>query len=431
MRVALYEDRQATAFGPLTMLRPVFELICGRYALRERLLRDAQDCEWGAVIREPLVEAYREDQPAAHVNDRNWLTQADTLLVNGRWIPERTRDWRSIRNGDVAICDGEPVCLLAERDELCQWSDITDETYLQRIARKRRVKEVGGRVVNRPWDLIAANAGQLVRDYEFPQVRSSLACDDPRIAVLGDPQQLSVHPSADLDPFVVLDVRQGPITVDAEVRMQSFTRIAGPCFVGRRTQLLQAVVRPGTTIGPDCRVSGEVQQSVLHGFVNKSHDGYLGHSYVCPWVNLGAGTTNSDLKNDYSTVGVPIAGACVDSRQVKLGAFIGDHVKTGLGSLFNTGSSIGICAMILPAGRLLPKCVPPFCRVWHGDLVDSWELERTLETARTAMRRRGQQLTPTYAELLRRLFAETWSERKRGIDDARRRAMDHGLRRAG
>ncbi len=75
MRVALYEDRQATAFGPLTMLRPVFELICGRYSLRERLLHDAQGCEWGALIREPLVAAYREDQPTAHVNDWNWLTQ--------------------------------------------------------------------------------------------------------------------------------------------------------------------------------------------------------------------------------------------------------------------------------------------------------------------------------------------------------------------
>jgi len=432
MRVALYEDRQAAAFGPLTMLRPVFELICGRYPLRERLLGDDQDREWGALVRAPLVGAYREAQPRARVNDADWLAREETLLVNGRWIPVSTFPTR-IRPGDVAICDGEPVCLIAEPGELRGCSHALDDTHLLRMVRNRRPQEIDGLVLKRPWDLIAANRDQLVRDFEATPAGRSAGADDPRIAVLGDPRQLRVDPAAAVDPFVVLDVRRGPITIAADVQVRSFTRIVGPCAVGQGTHLMQAVVGAGTTIGSACRVAGEVQQCILHGFVNKCHDGYLGHAYVCPWVNLGAGTTNSDLRNDYASVQVPVAGESVDSGQLKVGAFIGDHVKTGLGSLFNTGSSIGICARILPAGRLLPKYVPPFCRVWNGELVDSWDLECILETARTAMGRRGLQLTLANQDLLRLMFSETGTARQQALDSARRRAADTDsrLRRAG
>lgn len=422
MRVALYEDRQATAFGPLTMLRPVFELICGRVSVRERLVGQPGR-EWGAWVRPPLVEAYQEAQPLARVNDEDWLTDDETVLVNGRWIPAGALP-SGLSRQDVAVCDGEPVCLMAEPSELQGWNPACDETHLLRMVHKRRRQEIDGLVLKRPWDLIAANPHQLVRDFEDTSASQGLVLDDPRIAVLGDPRQLRVDPAAEVDPWVVLDVRQGPITIAADVQIHSFTRIVGPCAVGQGTRLMQAIVEAGTTIGSACRVAGEVQRSILHGFVNKCHDGHLGHSYVCPWVNLGAGTTNSDLKNDYSSVRVPVTGESIDSGQIKVGAFIGDHVKTGLGSLFNTGSSIGVCAMILPAGRLLPKYVPPFCRVWNGELADSWDVERILDTARTAMGRRDRKLSIANQNLLRQMFAATCDARKQAVDSAHRRAAD-------
>ena len=431
MRVALYEDQQAVAFGPLTMLRPVFELVCGARSVRERLLRDVPDCEWGVLIRDSLAASYLEEHPTARVNDRDWLAQADTCLINGRWFPERPCDWRAIANDEVAVCQGEVVSLTVNTAELAGWDQLSDSSALQRIAGKRRARQVAGWVAKHPWDLVEANGIQLERDFQRPATPFDSGKNASAIMVLGDPWRLAVHPTAELQPCVVLDVRQGPITIDADARIQSFTQITGPCHVGPGSHLLQAIVKSGTTIGPECRVAGEVHQTILHGFVNKAHDGFLGHSYVCPWVNLGAGTTTSNLKIDYSDVGVPIMGDVIDSGKMKVGAFIGDHAKTGLGSLFNTGTSVGVCAMILPAGKLLPKYVPPFGRVWYGQLTDRSEVEALLETARLVMSRRGKQLTATNAALLKNMFAATWIDRKRGIADAQRQAAQHTQRRAG
>jgi hypothetical protein len=198
--------------------------------------------------------------------------------------------------------------------------------------------------------------------------------------------------------------------------IQAFTRLEGPCHIGAKSQLFRANVREGTSIGPVCRVGGEIEGAILHSFVNKYHDGFLGHSYVCPWVNLGALSTNSDLKNDYSTVRVPLSGVPVDSGEMKVGCFIGDHTKTAIGSLFNTGTSVGLMCVILPDGELLPKHVPSFSRIWHGELVDGLPLEKGLMTARAAMHRRNKTLTMAQETLLRKLHTQSITERERAIE---------------
>ena len=152
----------------------------------------------------------------------------------------------------------------------------------------------------------------------------------------------------------------------------------------------------------------------------------MGHSYVCPWTNLGALTTNSDLKSDYSPVRVPLTGDVLETGQTKVGCFIGDHTKTAIGSLFNTGSSIGVMCMILPGGELLPKHVPSFARIWHGELCEGGDLNRSLETARTAMARRGVELTAAEERLLRHLERQTWAEREAALRKSARKRSENG-----
>jgi hypothetical protein len=150
--------------------------------------------------------------------------------------------------------------------------------------------------------------------------------------------------------------------------------------------------------------------------VNKYHEGFIGHSYVCPWVNLGAMTSNSDLKNDYSIVGVPLTGEVIDSGSTKVGCFIGDHAKTAIDSMFNTGSSIGVMAMVLPGGELLPKHIPSFSRIWHGQLADGWDLNRSLDAVRATMSRRNLELTSIQETMLRTLHSDTANERHAAIE---------------
>lgn len=412
MRIAFFEDQAAVGFGPLSLTRPVFELVCGAQTMRERVVRHFGCSEWGAFLRNRLAEVYREEHPAARVNDFLWLAQEPTLLLNGRWLPT-ARALESIGGDDVGLVGDSIAWLTLDPLEAQLLTEQSWNDVLGRLVRSRRLVETEGVVVERPWDLVDHNSQQLVDDFENDDARGSSSHSN--VEILGPPERVRIAESASIDPFVVLDARGGPITIADDARIEAFTRIEGPCHVGAGSQLFRANVRGGTTIGPVCRVGGEVEASVLHGYVNKYHEGFLGHSYVCPWVNLGALSSSSDLKSDYSTVRVPLAGGMVDSERTKVGCFIGDHTKTALASLFNTGSSIGVMSMVLPGGELLPKHVPSFSRIWHGELDDGVNFESALETARTAMARRDCTLTDASARLLRFLDEESKPERNAAI----------------
>jgi len=433
MRVAFFEDEHVANFSPIALLRPVFELVCGRFSLRERVVRLLDVADWGAFLRPELARCYTEEQPEAAVNDHAWLRRGTTLLINGRWLPSREVLER-IQPEEVGLVDGEIAFLTLDPEEAVLFEGQDFSIAAARLARARRPVEAGGRMVRYPWELVDCNAAQLAADFRwrrengdrsiFPAGRGDERestggkmdqSPHSQVAILGSPDDVFIHPTAQIDPFVVLDARRGPISIDAGAVIQPFTRIEGPCHIGCGSRLFRANVREGTTIGPNCRVGGEIEASILHGFVNKYHDGFLGHSYVCPWVNLGAMTTNSDLKNDYSPVSVPIDGETIDTGSTKVGCFIGDHSKTALGSLFNTGSTFGVMCMVLPAGELLPKYVPSFTRIWHGVPDDGLDLEAALETARTAMGRRDMRLTAAQEELLRHLHEQTQPDRDAAI----------------
>ncbi len=419
MRLALYEDGLSSNFGPIALMRPVFELVCGHFSLRERVIRSANVAEWGALVREHLVDVYREEHPECFVNDERWLARMPTLLINGRWLPpagalDRIRTNEAGRIGDTITyitVDPLEAPLLADHNR-----DVT----LARLAATRTIVAAPGRLIEHPWDLVEQNSGQLRSDFGSRRrsVRSACADTDsfgPHVALLGPRENIYVDAAATVEPFAVLDARNGPVWVEAGAKIGSFTQLEGPCYVGSRSQLLRAQVRAATTIGPECRVGGEVENSILHGCVNKYHLGFFGHAYACPWVNLGALATNSDLKSDYSDVLVPLWGEPVDSGLMKVGCFIGDHTKIAIGSLFNTGSSIGVMSLILPGGELLPKHVPSFSRVWHGELSAEGDLEVGIRTARAALERRNQELTPAHERLIRHLHAVTRTEREAAV----------------
>lgn len=423
MRVAFFEDERATQFHPIASLRPVFELLCGHFSVRERLLRAGLVRNWGAFLREPLVESYREQHPEAHLNDRAWLSHEPTLLINGRWLCAM-EDFRRCDADAVGVIDGEVAWITVDPLESPVLFARSISDGVAQLARSRRRVKSPGVLAQYPWDLVHHNATQLELDFHSRACHRSTNLP-PQAAVVGPAESLYIDPTAEVDPFVVIDVRKGPVYVDAGARIQAFTRIEGPAFIGRETQLFRTNLREGCSLGPVCRVGGEVEESILQGYVNKYHDGFLGHAFVSPWCNLGALTTNSDLKNDYTTVRVPLAGTAIETGQMKVGCFLGDHTKTAIGSLFNTGTSVGVMCQVLPGGELLPKHIPSFTRVWHGEIVEGFPIDRCLSTACAAMNRRGIELTDAQERLLRHVHAETSSERQQAFDwqSARRDAV--------
>ncbi|WP_010585158.1 putative sugar nucleotidyl transferase [Schlesneria paludicola] len=417
MRIALFEDRIASEnFAPIALLRPAFELLCGQFSARERCMRFLPVTDWGAFLRSELVDVYQEENPDSHVNDLDWLRLAPTLFINGRWLADPAALGEC--DPDTAgIIDGHVAYLTLEPSDVSRLTGDSVDVVLMEIARERRRVKAPGFLAQYPWDLVHHNSVQLKADFALRRFGTSKVGQlGPQVAIVGDPNQIYIAPSSSIDPFVVIDSRKGPVTIEDDCLIQAFTRLEGPCHVGRGSQLFRANVREGTSIGPICRVGGEIEGSILHGYVNKYHDGFLGHSYICPWVNLGAMTTNSDLKNDYSPVKIPLRGESINSGELKVGCFIGDHTKTAIGSLFNTGSSIGVMCLVLPDGELLPKHIPSFSRIWHGDLIDGLALDAGLSTARYAMERRNIELTDAQEQLLRTIHADSQLERERAIE---------------
>lgn len=428
MRIAFYEDSEAEGFGPLVHLRPVFDLVCGRMSLFDRMIARLGKPECGVFVRPRLADSVRESRPSVVVNQPAWLGHGLTLLVNGRWLPPANA-LDSLRDDEVGIVDDTIVSLVLRPDEGWRLVDGDWRSELTKIAESRRFVAAGGTLLKRPWDLVNENSRQLERDFTAGPPPTE------EFEVVGPRERLWIDSEVEVDPYVVFDVRSGPISVERGAVLQAFTRIEGPCHVGRGARLFRANVRAGTTIGPGCRVGGEVENAILHARVNKYHDGFLGHAYVCPWVNLGAGTQNSDLRNDYGPVRVPLAGEPVDTGSTKVGVFIGDHSKTAIGSLFNTGSSIGVASTIVPGGGLVPRFVPSFSTLWHGDIVENVDVDGVVATARTVMSRRGETFGPAAEALLRDLFDRTRSRRltaiRRRSEAAATRSRDHNLNRAG
>ena len=191
-------------------------------------------------------------------------------------------------------------------------------------------------------------------------VRALLGDTDPIPAgsiVLGDPAALALRDAA-VEPGVVFDLRGGPVVLESGAEVRAGTRLEGPLWVGANAHVLGGPVR-GSAIGPRTNVRGEVSNCVFLGYANKAHDGFVGHSVIGRWANLGAGTITSNLKNTYGRVRLDVAGTPLDTGLQFLGSFIGDHAKTAIGTLLATGTVIGTGANVFDAVRP-PKYVPPF-----------------------------------------------------------------------
>jgi UDP-N-acetylglucosamine diphosphorylase/glucosamine-1-phosphate N-acetyltransferase len=161
-----------------------------------------------------------------------------------------------------------------------------------------------------------------------------------------------------------------------------------------------------------CKVGGEVEESIIHGYSNKQHAGFLGHAYIGAWVNLGADTNNSDLKNNYGKVTVQIGNQLVDTGLQFVGLTMGDHSKSAINSMFNTGTVVGVSSNIFGSG-FPPKYVPSFSWGAAGETFTTFSIDRAIEVARRMMARRKIELTATEEKLFRKIFELTSPERKR------------------
>lgn len=214
-------------------------------------------------------------------------------------------------------------------------------------------------------------------------------------------QDIYVHLSASVPASVYIDVSRGPVVIDAEAIIEPRSLIQGPAYIGQGSQLMGGIIREACSLGPVCKVGGELEESIILGYSNKCHEGFIGHSYIGEWVNLGALTTNSDLKNNYSEITVRLGGVDIPTGSIKAGSYIGDHTKTGIGTLLNTGIVIGFCCNLYGGGLFAAKEIGHFRWGTPDDLVE-FRLDKAIEIAKTVMARRDME----FSDATRALFAD-------------------------
>jgi UDP-N-acetylglucosamine diphosphorylase/glucosamine-1-phosphate N-acetyltransferase len=427
MRLILFDllTERRQHFHPVALSRPIWELRSGIRSLGEKLLdhfeRTTPSPTGVAYFVPPyMAETYRA-RTERPVNDPTSLLNDDLLLVSARVRPDGLKISATGPSGILFDKSGECLLIRIAQKDLPH-IDTTSLEGLIASATKRFSKiDMKVKTWNYIWELVLENPEQLTADFATLGNSGIEGEIEEPSAIRGSRSEVFVAPGAKIHPMAVLDAENGPIYLDHDVEVHPFTRIEGPCYVGRGSILLGAKCREGNSIGPVCRIGGEVEESIIQGYSNKYHDGFLGHAYVGEWVNLGAETTNSDLKNDYSDVSFVFDGKHrVRTGSTKIGAMIGDFTKTSIGCLFNTGAYVGAMTLITTSGALLPKWIPSFVWLLGGIATKGYGRERLFEASARAMARRGCQWTEPIERMWEEIFQMTAAGRELDLDRGRR-----------
>ena len=411
MMVIIFEDQKYDNLYPLTYLRPVYELKCGHTTLREKIERMIGKASFHYFMRDYLAPVFSIRLGKEKVNQIDVLKKDDLLIINGRLL---AIDFKINLEGveEVALSDNQLVYARIKKAsmETIEFKDMNE--FIDIVTSILPKKSVSATMINYPWNLVQNNPKAIIDDFNHIKDKGILGDFSNQATVVGDKKLIHISAGSSIRPFVTLDTTNGPILIDKDVIIHPYTHIEGPHAMGEGTQAFGGNIREGCAIGPVCRVRGEIEESIIHGYSNKHHDGFLGHAYVGEWVNLGAFTTNSDLKNDYTSVQLYVKGKLMDSQDMKVGSFIGDHTKTSIGTLITTGSVIGIMSNIVTAGTLIPKFVPSFCWYLNNRVTKGFGYKHMVTTAARAMERRKVQLTPEDEAMLKTVFEMTKDERK-------------------
>jgi UDP-N-acetylglucosamine diphosphorylase / glucose-1-phosphate thymidylyltransferase / UDP-N-acetylgalactosamine diphosphorylase / glucosamine-1-phosphate N-acetyltransferase / galactosamine-1-phosphate N-acetyltransferase len=393
-----YDDVRARQFEPFALTRPGSELRAGTSLIRKRWER-ATGFSSAGFISSPHLADFEEGTAPPAVAPKAEIP-AGSVIVNSRCvIPLDVK----LDRFDLLMCEGMAAAVrLARSMPVSQFADGSiDLGSIQTSLGGQRIK---GRWANYVWDFIGQLTDQLADD--IPYRASSLELRTPLDVTTVGKEKIFIEEGAEIGPQVVLDASAGPILVRKGAVIAPFTHLIGPIAVGRDSQVLGDRVA-NSSIGDHCKVRGEFSNTIVLGHSNKGHAGFVGHSYLGRWVNLGAMTTTSNLKNTYAPVQLWTPGGMKDTGQQFLGTFFGDHVKTGIGTMLNTGTVIGAGANVFGA-HIPPRVVPPFA--WgDGEPYDTYDVTRFLVVAERVMSRREVKLSDKARKQLGEAHKKRWS----------------------
>ncbi|UCF06978.1 MAG: hypothetical protein JSV33_08170 [bacterium] len=448
--LCIFEDERFPNFFPLSLDNPVFDLRIGTLTVLGRLLAELTP-ERLILLHRPYLAGCRMADSRKAENEieliANDMHEGEVIFLNGRLLTfgdELRELLAGLTPGTIIHKKGVTVAASLSGDQMQSFygylsTPLSDEE-MQRIVqgikemavptgkKKKGLNDSEGegsreetltgwaeqhgcslvptevRLLSHYWQLIGENPACIIDDFKKNPLRGTAPEANLFKGVdLINEEDIVIGSDVEVRSGTVLDASEGPIIIADRVRIEPNAIVYGPCYIGDGSIIRGgAKIGHGTSIGTQCRIGGEVEETLVASYSNKQHEGFLGHSYVGSWTNLGAGSCNSDLKNNYSIVRAWSKGVVRETGRRFLGAVIADHAKLAINTRLNTGTVVGFNANVLSTG-FPPKFVPSFTWSLEPEYVE-YELDKAIETAKIMMDRRNIPFSNELGELFKTLY---------------------------
>jgi len=405
MHIIIFEDTHSPQLFPATIARPAFAINIGTYRLIDLAQRFGDHVE--VMVRPYLREIVKLDFPHLWTPEKGKRSEP-ILALNARVVPhidllQRIQEIvKQGQSGVVSTPKGIACAFFAETNPFphdfvgcAQLTGIITDMHLKSFDIQVPMLEYVHDIVRYQLRIMNDNLNDRLRTGAYKEIADGVFTAD------GQP----------LGQYCVTDSNEGPIVFEEGVKIGPFCYFRGPVYVGRKTKINEhAALKDAVSIGSTAKIGGEVEASVIESYSNKQHHGFLGHSYLGSWVNLGAGTSNSDLKNTYGEIVMEYAGAKVKTGMQFVGSFIGDYAKTAINTSIFTGKTIGACSMLY---GFITTNVPSFVNYARtfGQVTET-SVETIVSAQARMFARRKVEQRPCDIQLLRDIYEMTKHERQ-------------------
>jgi len=403
MHIIIYEDAFVSNLFPATAARPAFALNIGTYTLLDLVKKLDADRE--VIVRPHLHDVVQMDNPEIWEPGRE--RRGPILVLNARIVPyvrslEKIRAIISnnhqgiVRNGQEVVCAFLNSATLPNQvigcSQLLGW---IEDLNLNRIEAEIPMLSYAHDLVRFQEIIFNDNIEDRLRTGKYKEISDGVfAAENVKIG-----------------QYLVTDTSDGPIVIESDASIGPFCYLHGPVYIGRKSRVIEyAMLKECVTVCHTAKIGGEVEASIIESYTNKQHHGFLGHSYLGSWINLGAGTCNSDLKNTYGEVAMEINGTRTGTGMQFVGCIIGDYSKTAINTSIFTGKIIGVCSMVY---GFVTSNVPSFVNYARlfGQVTEA-PVDVVIQTQARMFQRRNVEQRPCDIQLLRDMFELTRHERQ-------------------
>jgi len=394
MQLCFFEDEKLATFHPLTLTRPIDDLRIGILTISEK---------WEQALHPSKIDRIVRSEFSGIFDEGAISTDEHCIWINSRYLPteELVTQINHLSEGQYLTYEDTIIAAKVDGTTSAQWLDNGEPDFNNLFV----LESNDFLSINNLWDLFQLNGREIVRDIELLGTDNTVSGTVSDHAVLEKEDEIYIQDGATIEAGCVLNASKGPIYIGKNATVMSGSHIRGPVAICEDATInMGAKIYEDTTIGPVCKVGGEVNNSIFHSYSNKGHDGFVGNSIIGQWCNLGADTNTSNLKNNYSTIRIPdwSDGQEIETKQQFFGTVMGDHSKTAINTQLNTGTICGVSCNIF-SNDFPPKLIPSFS--WVGsNVIQTYRLDKALEAMEAMMARRDVFLTKEYKRMMRAIF---------------------------